>query len=590
MKIRVECPCGYKGDVHDFTWGFGIWLAAELENRLIESEAFTTKYGKDWTVTFAWNTEKRIKSPKLSGPWIDRKYKTTRCMFDLPFFRRVPAEPKAYVPQIRQFLERVVAYLSREQIDASRIEKDIEQLLEQFCARPGMLRYDPHPYTFEADEEAAARPARSQKVKLLKTDASVHDCLKRLPRDYKYKFDVAFDATDHPTRKKGWLADYAVIDLTFVMPAGENGIPKELFATVTELFRSCATALKRNRTFFCVRIAPKFSKPDWSVALLLNDQHTDSIYQLIRHEASMVVSLLVKNSPFKEMYSDGPHALFAYSDSLKRIIGFPSQAAIKFTESLDVSDSTEKEVLSGACGDNTACQSAFYRGNAYYNRSLHQEAIQCWRVPEATTAPEAWVNIGLSFGKMGDMEGFFQSCKEAIGLGATPEHFDDPDFSEFRSHPLFAELRQMLPAKSSQSQNLPKVSRPLPAWRIPKNLEQQVADGDGSWEERRFDPILLTVMSGVEYEGRAIPLSWQIEFDPSDDRLEAANEKLESSGIGPDGDGWAEVIEKEFAKRYPKLAGELHSDSESSICVLWVESEKTCQKLIAVVWSLIYSK
>jgi hypothetical protein len=311
MKIRVEIPWGYKGDVYDFTIEFVTWLEAELENRIIESEVFTTKYGKDWTLTFAWNTQRRIKQPKLSGHWIDRKNKKMRCMFDLPIFRRVPAEPKAYVPQIRQFLKEVAAFISREQIDASGIEKDIEQLLEQFCARPGMLKHDPHPYTFGTPDDPWGRKAKATASK-----------------------------------------------------------------TVTTKLKSPAK--------------------------------------------------LVKQKP--------------------------------------------------------------------------------------------------------------------------------------------------------------------PKWKIPKNIQTRVDDEDGMWEDERFDPILLTVISGVEYEGREIPLSWQIEFDPFDDRLETANEKLEASGIEPDGDGWAEHIESKFSKRYPKLADELHSDSESSTCVLWVESEKACQKLIELVWSLIYPK
>ena len=152
----------------------------------------------------------------------------------------------------------------------------------------------------------------------------------------------------------------------------------------------------------------------------------------------------------------------------------------------------------------------------------------------------------------------------------------------------FLEQSPTIQTPSGKSKKQNKLA--MPTWKIPKNIQKRVDDDDGMWEDERFDPILLTVMTGVEYEGRDIPLSWQIEFDPFDDRLEAANEKLESSGIEPDGDGWAEVVEKEFAKRYPKLADELHSDSESSTCVLWVESEKTCQKLIQLVWSLIHSK
>ena len=128
-----------------------------------------------------------------------------------------------------------------------------------------------------------------------------------------------------------------------------------------------------------------------------------------------------------------------------------------------------------------------------------------------------------------------------------------------------------------------------PKWKIPKALKRLIED-DGMWEDERWDPILLTVMSDTEYEGREIPLAWQIEFDPFDDRLEAVNSRIEASGIEPDGDGWSSVIEKEFGRRHPKLAGELHSDSESSTCVLWVESEETCRKLIEVVWSLIHDQ
>ncbi len=129
-----------------------------------------------------------------------------------------------------------------------------------------------------------------------------------------------------------------------------------------------------------------------------------------------------------------------------------------------------------------------------------------------------------------------------------------------------------------------------PNWEIPKNLEALVEDGDGMWEDDRWEPILLTVMSGTSYGSRDIPLAWQIEFDPYDDRLEAASEKLEASGVEPDGDGWAEFIVQRFTTRYPKLAAELHSDSESSICVLWVESEKTCKKLTELLWALIDSE
>ena len=97
-----------------------------------------------------------------------------------------------------------------------------------------------------------------------------------------------------------------------------------------------------------------------------------------------------------------------------------------------------------------------------------------------------------------------------------------------------------------------------PKWKIPKNLQQLIdadsPDGDGMWEDDSWDPILLTVMAGTSYGGRNIPLSWQIEFQPEDERLEAANKEIEALGQQPDGYGWAKLIEAVFAKDHPKLA------------------------------------
>ena len=307
MKIQVEGPCVYKGDIYRFTWDFGRWLGGAIESRLEESEAFIKKYGKDWRLTFGWNTGSRVKKPRLSGPFVDRKYKAMRCVFELPSFRYTSPDPKAYLPVLKQYLEELAAFLTRERVDTSRIERDTESLLKEFVSKPGMLQLDPHPYTFGTKDDP-------------------------------------------------------------------YGLKKKAATTPT----------------------PK---------------------------------------------------------------------------------------------------------------------------PEAKA-----------------------------------------------------------PAKFAK--------RKMPAWRIPKKIEKRVEQEGGMWEDERFSPILLTVMSGNSFNGRGIPLTWQIEFEPFDDCFAAVNEKITASGIEPDGDGWSEVIENEFVRRHPKMKKEFHSDSESSTCVIWVESEAACQKLIEVVWSL----
>ncbi|HYE20237.1 MAG TPA: hypothetical protein VEA69_17445 [Tepidisphaeraceae bacterium] len=131
------------------------------------------------------------------------------------------------------------------------------------------------------------------------------------------------------------------------------------------------------------------------------------------------------------------------------------------------------------------------------------------------------------------------------------------------------------------------MSAKAPKWKLPKNLAKVVEDEGGSWEEDRWDPILLTVIGGTVLEGREIPLAWQIEFDPYDDRLEAARKELSAGGVEPDGYAWAERITAELTKNHPEVTAELHEDSEMSTCVVWVESEAACKALIETTWGLL---
>ena len=128
----------------------------------------------------------------------------------------------------------------------------------------------------------------------------------------------------------------------------------------------------------------------------------------------------------------------------------------------------------------------------------------------------------------------------------------------------------------------------MPKWKPPKNLAKALEDGDGFWEDERWSPILLTAMSGTEFNGREIPIAWQIEFDPSEEVSEAANTKLEQMGIEPDGYGWGEYIGKAIRKNNPALAKRLHTDCETATCVIWVESDTDCRMLLEATWKLLF--
>lgn len=77
----------------------------------------------------------------------------------------------------------------------------------------------------------------------------------------------------------------------------------------------------------------------------------------------------------------------------------------------------------------------------------------------------------------------------------------------------------------------------MPSWKPPKNIAKALEEGGGFWEDEQWSPITLIVMSGTEYDGREIPVAWQVEFDPSEDEFEAANARLEDKDLEPDGYG-----------------------------------------------------
>jgi hypothetical protein len=116
------------------------------------------------------------------------------------------------------------------------------------------------------------------------------------------------------------------------------------------------------------------------------------------------------------------------------------------------------------------------------------------------------------------------------------------------------------------------------------------ADEDLTWESSVWAPIQLTVMGGTEYRGREIPLAWQIEFDPTGPEFDVPNEKLRRMGVEPDGYGWSNLIDQVVKKYHSDMGNALHfGDTEEAACVIWVEAEDTCRRLVDIAWTLIHA-
>lgn len=129
-----------------------------------------------------------------------------------------------------------------------------------------------------------------------------------------------------------------------------------------------------------------------------------------------------------------------------------------------------------------------------------------------------------------------------------------------------------------------------PDWNIPSNVSELArADEGGIWETEQFSPLRLSVMVGTSYGGRDIPLAWQIEFEPDSEAFEAANRKIEGLGLHADGYGWSTLLRTIFEQHFPDEVDALEfGDTEEAACVVWVESESLCKRLVEVVWSVVF--
>ena len=125
-----------------------------------------------------------------------------------------------------------------------------------------------------------------------------------------------------------------------------------------------------------------------------------------------------------------------------------------------------------------------------------------------------------------------------------------------------------------------------PTWKIPENVEEFLQDEDGIWEDDRWSPLLLMAVTHVENEAKAIPVAWELHFEPAEDYFAAANDRLMDLDFRPDGHGWGEFIMQAIRKSDPKLAKKLHLDCDPSECMIWVECKEDFRKLVESTWHL----
>ena len=116
------------------------------------------------------------------------------------------------------------------------------------------------------------------------------------------------------------------------------------------------------------------------------------------------------------------------------------------------------------------------------------------------------------------------------------------------------------------------MSNSLPEWQIPPDLRSQIdANNDSAWDCDDWFPIILTVSSDTQYGGQDIDLAWQIEYETT----------------GCTGyefcDHVVAAVKSSAADLLPLLNC---GDTESTACVIWVETEDACRRLLEIVWPM----
>jgi len=112
----------------------------------------------------------------------------------------------------------------------------------------------------------------------------------------------------------------------------------------------------------------------------------------------------------------------------------------------------------------------------------------------------------------------------------------------------------------------------LPEWQIPSDLRSLIdADDDSMWNCDDWSPIILTVSGDTQHDGRNINLAWQIEYETTGCTGYEFCERVIAA------------VESAAADLFPLLNC---GDTESAACVIWVETEDACRRLLQIVWPM----
>lgn len=83
----------------------------------------------------------------------------------------------------------------------------------------------------------------------------------------------------------------------------------------------------------------------------------------------------------------------------------------------------------------------------------------------------------------------------------------------------------------------------LPPFKKPSNILALIDTNDGVWEDDvTWVPLVVSAITGTEFNGRAISIAGQLEFDPADKCFSHSNDELAQQDIEPDRYSWGDTM------------------------------------------------
>ncbi len=135
-QFYIEPGVSYPFSVHFQRF---MWPRKELTKRIVDSDEFVRRFGKDFDLMFRMSAKAGIVAPEVRGPTVFKKDKSVEFTVFLTFDRAEQRGQDAYCRALKQLMVEITGILRSLRLDASQLVQDCDQIIERIIANPKMI-------------------------------------------------------------------------------------------------------------------------------------------------------------------------------------------------------------------------------------------------------------------------------------------------------------------------------------------------------------------------------------------------------------------------------------------------------------------